>query len=64
MLSASQWETLLFFSSIFFTLSCVALVFGVGASVLLLDYHPALYAFGVFLFASACVIVTGVRTEA
>ena len=59
-----QWETLLFFSSIFFTLASVALVFGFGASVVLLDIHPIEYAASVWVIASICVIVCGARVEA
>ena len=64
MISTETWETLLFFSSIFFTLMCVALVFGAGASIVLWDWNPVKFSFIFWCIAAACVVITGARVEA
>lgn len=62
-MSRDVWETILFFSSIAFMLSSGLLVFAVGASVALLDYHPFLYAVSLWFFVLVIEFIAAAKSE-
>lgn len=62
-MSRDTWETILFFSSIAFMLSSMLVVFGLGASIVLLDYHPFLYAICLWCVVLVIEFIAGAYSE-
>lgn len=62
-MSRDTWETILFFNSIAFVLTSAVVVFGLGASIALLDYHPFMYAVGLWSVTLVIEFIAGARSE-